>query len=110
MKSTVFSAVGVLAMLVMASAPAVAQGDAKAGDRKNAQCEGCHGIEGFRTAYPKVVSIPMLGGQSEAYLVAALKAYRAGDRNNATMKAIAASLSDEDINDLAAYYAATGGK
>ena len=110
MKSTVFSAVGVLAMLVMASAPASAQGNAEAGDRKNAQCEGCHGIEGFRMAYPKVVSVPMLGGQSEAYLVAALKAYRSGDRDNATMRAIAASLSDEDIDDLAAYYAATGGK
>ena len=105
-----FSAAGLLAILVVASAPASAEGDATAGDIKNAQCEGCHGIEGFRMAYPKVVSVPMLGGQSEAYLAAALKAYRSGDRNNATMRAIAASLSDEDINDLAAYYSAGGGE
>ena len=105
-----FSAAGLLAMFVLASAPASAEGDATAGELKNAQCKGCHGIEGFRMAYPKVVSVPMLGGQSAAYLAAALKAYRAGDRNNATMRAIAASLSDEDINDLAAYYSASGGK
>ncbi|UCH47372.1 MAG: cytochrome c [Betaproteobacteria bacterium] len=104
------SAAGLLAMLVVASVPASAEGDAEAGDLKNAQCEGCHGIEGFRMAYPKVISVPMLGGQSEAYLVAALKAYRAGDRNNATMRAIASSLSDEDINDLAAYYSASDGE
>jgi cytochrome c553 len=94
-------------MLLLASAPVRAEGDAAAGNLKNAACEGCHGIEGFRMAYPTVYSVPMLGGQSEAYIVAALKAYRSGDRNHPTMKAIAASLSDEDIADLAAYYAAT---
>lgn len=103
-----FCVAGGLALLVLASVPASAEGDVAAGQIKNAACEGCHGIEGFRMAYPKVVSVPMLGGQSEAYLVAALKAYRDGARNNATMRAIAASLSDEDINDLAAYYAAEG--
>lgn len=91
-------------MLLLANAPVRAEGDAAAGDLKNAICEGCHGIEGFRTAYPTVYSVPMLGGQSAAYIVAALKAYRSGDRNHPTMKAIAASLSDEDISDLAAYY------
>ncbi len=103
-----FSAFGALAMMLMVSASVNAQGDASAGNAKNAACEGCHGIEGFRTAYPTVYSVPMLGGQSEAYLVAALKAYRAGDRNHPTMRAIAASLSDQDIADLAAYYAASG--
>lgn len=110
MRSTVFNALGATLLLAMANTPAIAEGDAKAGELKNAACEGCHGIEGFRMAYPEVVSVPLLGGQSEAYLVAALKAYRAGDRNNTTMRAIAASLSDEDINDLAAYYADTGDK
>ena len=103
-----FSAAGALAMMLMASMSVSAQGDASAGNIKNAACEGCHGIEGFRMAYPKVVSVPMLGGQSEAYLVAALKAYRAGDRNHPTMRAIASSLSDQDIADLAAYYSASG--
>lgn len=59
-------------------------------------------------AYPKVYSVPMLGGQSAAYIAAALKAYRAGDRANMNMRAIAADLSDQDIADLAAYYAGGG--
>ncbi|HUU73460.1 MAG TPA: c-type cytochrome [Burkholderiales bacterium] len=95
---------GILALLLLAAAPVSAQGDAAAGKDKNAMCQGCHGIEGFRTAYPTVYSVPMLGGQSAAYLAAALKAYRSGDRNNETMHAIAAGLSDQDIEDLAAYY------
>ena len=79
-----------------------------AGKQKNAMCQGCHGIEGFRMAYPEVYSVPMLGGQSAAYIVAALKAYRDGGRSNETMKAIAAGLSDEDMSDLAAYYSGSG--
>jgi cytochrome c553 len=51
----------------------------------------------------------MLGGQSAAYIMAALKAYRSGERGYETMRAIAAQLSDEDIADLAAYYS-NGGK
>ena len=95
---------GLIALAFAVSSPVLAQGDAEAGEQKNAMCQGCHGIEGFRTAYPTVYSVPMLGGQSADYLVAALKAYRSGDRNNETMHAIAVDLSDEDIADLAAYY------
>ena len=95
-------------MLVLASLPVRAEGDAAAGKQKNAMCQGCHGIEGFRMAYPEVYSVPMLGGQSAAYIVAALKAYRDGGRSNQTMKAIAADLSDEDMSDLAAYYSGSG--
>jgi cytochrome c553 len=95
---------GVLALLLLAATPVWAQGDAAAGESKNAMCQGCHGIEGFRSAYPTVYSVPMLGGQGAAYIAAALKAYRSGDRKNETMHAIAASLSDQDIEDLAAYY------
>lgn len=104
MNGRIFSAVGVAAMLVFVSIPAHAGGDAQAGAQKNAMCQGCHGIDGFRMAYPKVYSVPKLGGQSAAYIVAALKAYRAGDRANENMKAIAVDLSDQDIDDLAAYY------
>jgi cytochrome c553 len=99
-----FSLAGVLALLVLGSAPVWAEGDAAAGKLKTAMCQGCHGIEGFRVAYPTVYSVPMLGGQSAPYIAAALKAYRSGDRNNATMHAIAADLTDQDIDDLAAYY------
>jgi cytochrome c553 len=67
-------------------------------------CIGCHGIPGYRTAYPDVYHVPKLGGQSPAYLVNALKAYRSGERNHPSMRGIAASLSDKDMDELAAYY------
>jgi len=68
-------------------------------------CAGCHGISGYRTAFPQVYSVPKLGGQHAAYIVKALQAYKSGERRNPTMKAIAADLSDKDMDDLAAYYA-----
>jgi len=93
----------------LAAAPALAQqpapaGDAKAAQKKIAMCEGCHGIAGYRTAYPDVYPVPKLGGQQPAYLVNALKAYKSGERNHPSMKGIAAGLSDQDMADLAAYY------
>jgi cytochrome c553 len=91
-----------------AAAPAAAAG-APAGDAgrarsKNAMCIGCHGIPDYRTAYPVVYSVPMIAGQNQGYIVSALKEYRAGERSHPTMRSIAASLSDQDIADLAAYY------
>ena len=71
-------------------------------------CIGCHGIPGYKTAYPEVYHVPKLGGQSPAYLVNALKAYRSGERNHPSMRGIAASLSDKDMEELAAYYGGTG--
>lgn len=70
-------------------------------------CLGCHGIEGYRNAYPSY-RVPKLGGQSSTYLEIALKAYRSGERDHPTMLAQAASLSDQDITDLAAHFAAEG--
>jgi len=69
-------------------------------------CAGCHGIAGYKTAYPTVYHVPKIGGQSPAYLANALKAYRAGDRKHPSMRGIAASLTDDDIEKLAAYYGA----
>jgi cytochrome c553 len=71
-------------------------------------CIGCHGIPGYKTAYPEVYHVPMLGGQSPTYIVNALKAYRAGERNHPSMRGIAASLSDKDMEELAAYYGGAG--
>ena len=71
-------------------------------------CIGCHGIPGYKTAYPEVYHVPKLGGQSPVYLVNALKAYRSGERNHPSMRGIAASLSDKDMEELAAYYGGTG--
>jgi len=73
-------------------------------------CAGCHGIAGFRAAYPETYRVPKLGGQNAGYIVAALKAYKAGERNHPTMKAIASSLTEQDMADLAAYYADSGKK
>ncbi len=102
-------------LLISAVLPAIAlaqgspvKGDpAKARD-KVAMCIGCHGIGGYKASFPEVYSVPMIAGQSERYLVAALEAYRKGDRPHPSMRAIAGSLSDQDIADLAAYYAAGG--
>ena len=82
-----------------------AESDAEPGGRIKAEgCLGCHGIEGYRNAYPSY-RVPKLGGQSETYLVAALKSYRSGDREHPTMRAQGATLSDKDIADIAAYFA-----
>ena len=67
-----------------------------------------HGIDGWRTAYPEVYHVPKIAGQQPAYLLAALKAYKTGDRTHPSMVAIAASLSDQDMANLAAYYAQSG--
>ena len=87
------------------------QGDAEAAKSKNSICIGCHGIPGYRTSFPEVYPVPKLGGQYAAYIVRALQAYRDGERSHPTMRAVAASLTDQDMADLAAYYsAAAGGK
>jgi cytochrome c553 len=89
---------------------AQAQGDPAAAGRKKQMCEGCHGIPDYRTAYPEVYTVPKLGGQSAAYMVKALQAYKSGARKHATMQGIAASLTDQEMADLAAYYAGPGAK
>ena len=93
---------------VAAATPAWAaeSGDAAAGARKVSMCQGCHGIPGYKIAFPTVYNVPKLGGQHAAYIVKALNEYKAGNRPYATMQAIAAGLSDKDIADIAAYYAA----
>ncbi|MEY8876818.1 MAG: cytochrome c [Leptothrix sp. (in: b-proteobacteria)] len=83
-------------------------GDAVAGQKKAAMCIGCHGIPGYRASFPEVYQVPMISGQGDKYIVSALTAYRKGDRKHPTMRSIAGSLTDGDIADLAAYYAAGG--
>ena len=94
--------------LALVSAPVSAEGDATAGRQKTWTCEGCHGIPDYRTAYPEVFTVPKLGGQSAGYIVKALQDYKAGTRKNTTMGAIAAKLSEQDMADIAAYYADGG--
>ena len=95
------------------AAPAVnfaAKGDPAAGKEKTSMCAGCHGIPDYRTAFPEVYSVPKLGGQHAAYIMKALQEYKAGNRNHPSMPAIAAGLSDQDMADIAAYYAADAAK
>ncbi|HQT00437.1 MAG: cytochrome C [Hydrogenophilales bacterium 16-64-46] len=93
--------------LLAVALPVQAAGDPKAGQLKTSMCAGCHGIPGWRTAYPSVYSVPKLGGQHADYIVAALKAYKTGERDHPSMKGIAGSLSEQDMEDLAAYYASS---
>lgn len=84
-----------------------AEGDAKRGETLGYTCLGCHGIEGYRNAYPSY-RVPKLGGQKAAYLAIALRGYRDGTRKHPTMTAQSSSLTDQEIDDIAAYLASIG--
>jgi cytochrome c553 len=103
--SRAFTAAAAAAALSLSQPLAAAQGDPVAAVQKKQMCEGCHGIAGYRTAYPTVYTAPKLGGQSAAYIAKALKDYASGTRSHPSMNGVAASLSDQDMADLAAYYA-----
>lgn len=102
------SAVVVLAATVSAASMAGAAdivANPKAAPAKIEQCIGCHGILDYKTAFPEVYRVPMIGGQSAKYIEAALQAYKKGDRVHPQMTPTAQKLSDQDIADIAAYYA-----
>ena len=99
---------GALGLTIAGSA--LADGDAAAGQQKTAMCQGCHGIPDYKTAFPSVYRVPKLGGQHAGYIVKALQAYKSGERSHPTMRAIAAGLTDKDMADLGAYYAAEATK
>ena len=82
-----------------ASAPA---GSAERGRQLTYTCQGCHGVTGYKNAYPNY-HVPRIGGQSAVYLTNALTEYRKGARKHPTMQAQAQSFSEQDIADIAAY-------
>lgn len=82
----------------------VAAGDPVAGRIKADTCMGCHGIPSYKNVYP-TYHVPMIGGQHAEYLVEALKAYQSGQRRHPTMRAQAASMSEQDMLDIAAFFA-----
>jgi len=84
------------------------QGDVQAGAKKNAMCIGCHGIVGYQASFPEIHKVPKISGQGGKYIASALNAYKKGERKHPSMKGVAASLTDQDIADLAAYYEASG--
>ena len=85
-------------------------GDAAAGQNKADMCIGCHGIPGYQNVFPEVHKVPMISGQSDKYIISALTAYKKGDRKHPTMRGIAGSLTEQDMADLAAFYASEAGK
>jgi cytochrome c553 len=84
------------------AAPATKSGQRM--ESAHAMCIGCHGIPGYKTAFPEVYHVPKIAGQQPGYIVNALKAYKSGERSHPSMRGIAASLSDEDMKQLADYY------
>jgi cytochrome c553 len=90
-----------IGMLVV-SAGACSAGDVKAGRAKALMCQACHGLDGLS----KTPDAPNIAGQTEPYLVAELQEFKSGARKNDAMTVVASSLSDTDIQDLAAYYSA----
>jgi len=98
-----------LGLGVAARAQDAKPGDAAAGEKKIAMCEGCHNLPRYQASFPEIYKVPMIAGQNAKYIASALAAYRKGERKHPTMRAIAGSLSDQDIADVAAYYAQLGG-
>ena len=107
---TALGAAVATALIAAAGGLHAADGDPTAGKGKTSMCIGCHGIGGYKTAFPEVYSVPKLGGQHAAYIVKALQAYKTGERSHPSMRAIAATLTDKDMADLAAYYATDAAK
>jgi cytochrome c553 len=92
-----------VAQFVSLQSQAAAAGDIKAGQEIASQkCEVCHGLDGLS----KIAEAPNLAGQVEPYLIKQLTAFKAGERQNEMMSVVAPGLSDKDIENLAAYYAA----
>ena len=102
----------VISSLAVACATGVAQAETASGaksiDSKVAMCIGCHGIKGYQASFPEVYKVPMISGQNAKYIVAALTAYKQGERKHPTMRGIAEGLSDKDMADVAAFYEASG--
>jgi len=98
-----FAALGLVLMATSAIGQDL-QGDPVRAREKIAMCVGCHGMPGYKATYPQVFSVPKIGGQNAKYIENALHEYQKGERIQPTMHGIAASLSEQDIADIAAYY------
>lgn len=97
--------IGVALALGLSASLAMAGGDVEAGKEKSKTCASCHGAEGISATS----TFPNIGGQYRDYLLHSLRAYKSGDRQNAIMQGMVASLSDQDMQDLAAYFSSLPG-
>jgi cytochrome c553 len=91
----------ILGALAVATAGAAVAGDPAGGRKKAVRCQACHGLDGIA----KMPNVPHIAGESELYLTKQLKAFRGGERRDPQMSLMAKNLTDDDIADLAAYYA-----
>lgn len=89
-------------LLVSLTCSAAEKGDAAAGKTKVYTCAGCHGIPGWKNAYPNY-HVPKIAGQNYDYIIAALNEYKKGERSHPTMRAQGESMSEEDMRDIATY-------
>jgi cytochrome c553 len=105
---TVVAAATLFAAVSAAQAQGVT-GSAESGQKKAEMCIGCHGIKGYQNSFPEIHKVPKISGQSDKYIVSALTAYKKGDRKHPSMRGIAGSLSEQDMADLGAFYAAQAG-
>ena len=99
--SLTLTAAALIAPLAQAQAPV---GDAKRGHDLAYTCQGCHAIPNYKNVYP-TYSVPKVHGQRPEYLLAALKAYKSGERSHGTMHSQASSMSEQDMADIAVYMA-----
>ncbi len=97
-----------VACVTLAAGAQQITGSVENGAKKTAMCVGCHGIIGYQASFPEIHKVPKIAGQSASYIVAALGAYKAGDRKHPTMRAIADTLTEQDMADLGAYYSQLG--
>ena len=103
-----------LSVLVVACATTLSvnaqemKGDVKAGEKKISMCIGCHGIAGYQSSFPEIYKVPKIAGQGAKYIASSLNAYKKGDRKHPSMRGIADNLTDQDMADIGAYYAAQG--
>ena len=104
---TLFAPVFITALLLLSPGNLRAEGDIEAGKLKAYTCTGCHGVPGYNNIYP-TYKVPKVAGQNYLYLVAALKAYRDGERDHSTMELQSSAMSEEDIEDVASYFASLG--
>jgi cytochrome c553 len=99
-------------LLALAGASSTALAQAKPAhlpiESKVAMCIGCHGIEGYQASFPEIHKVPKISGQSAKYIVAALTAYKKGERKHPTMRAIAGDMSEQSMADVAAYFEKQG--
>lgn len=104
----IFGAACILAATAEHAQASAPGGDAKRGEKQVAMCTGCHGITGYKASFPEVYRVPKIAGQNAGAFLNALDAYKSGQRKHPTMRAVAQSLTQQDMQDLAAYYESLG--